>query len=61
MNFLALFFFIACLLLSPQLSAAASLNGVLQLLVFLVLAHIPAAVGHFLSLSMLDVLVVVFI
>ena len=46
MNFLALFFFIACLLLSPQLSAASSLNGVLQLLVFLVLAHVPAAVGY---------------
>ena len=61
MNFLALFFFIACLNLSPQLSAAASLNGVLQLLVFLALAHVPAAVGHFLSLSALDVLVVVFI
>jgi len=43
MNFLALFFFIACLLLSPQLSAASTLNGVLQLLVFLALAHVPAA------------------
>merc|ERR1711971_986348 len=42
MNFLALGFFIFCLLLSPQLSAAASLNAILQLVVFLLLAHVPA-------------------
>ena len=44
MNFLALGFFTLCLLLSPQLSTAASLNAVLQLLVFLILAHVPALV-----------------
>ena len=44
MNFLALGFFILCLLLSPQLSAAASLNAILQLVVFLLLAHVPALV-----------------
>jgi len=42
MNFLALGFFILCLLLSPQLSAAASINAILQLVVFLLLAHVPA-------------------
>ena len=44
MNFLALGFFTLWLLLSPQLSTAASLNAVLQLLVFLILAHVPALV-----------------
>jgi len=44
MNFLALGFFTLCLLLSPQLSTAASLNAVLQLLVFLILAHVPALI-----------------
>jgi len=41
---LALGFFTLCLLLSPQLSTAASLNAVLQLLVFLILAHVPALI-----------------
>ena len=47
MNFLALGFFILCLLLSPQLSAAASINAILQLVVFLLLAHVPALVEFF--------------
>ena len=50
MNLLALGFFILCLLLSPQLSAAATLNAFLQLLVFLILAHIPALVNFYISL-----------
>ena len=47
MNFLALGFFILCLLLSPQLSAAASINAIFQLVVFLILAHVPALVVIF--------------
>ena len=50
MNFLALGFFILCLLLSPQLSAEATLNAFLQLVVFILLAHVPALVNLYLYL-----------